>query len=67
MIDDEDRQDDEKLPLSFCKRRHLTFSAAGDLNFINQKWRMRERVSGVQNQNKSNFGIFSTKYHAVTD
>uniref|UniRef100_A0A336KI03 CSON003958 protein n=1 Tax=Culicoides sonorensis TaxID=179676 RepID=A0A336KI03_CULSO len=47
MIEEEEINDDEQLPLSFCQRRHLTFSSAADLNFINKNWRMRERMKTV--------------------
>lgn len=47
MIEEQETNDDELLPLSFCQRRHLTFSSAADLNYINKNWRMRERVSHI--------------------
>ncbi|XP_063708326.1 regulatory-associated protein of mTOR [Culicoides brevitarsis] len=47
MIEEQETNDDEQLPLSFCQRRHLTFSGAGDLNFINKNWRMKERMKTV--------------------
>lgn len=45
MIAEEETNEDENLRLSYCKRRHLTYSNAGDLNYINKNWRMKERVS----------------------
>lgn len=47
MIEEQEATDDEQLPLSFYQRRHVTFSSAADLNFINKNWRMRERVSHI--------------------
>lgn len=44
MLDEEDRQEDEKLPLCYNKSRHTSLHVQIEQNVCNNLWRMRERV-----------------------